>query len=62
MDWNLKPQVIEDRSFSIIAEEAGDHSWDNKHWSVIKRLVHTSADFDYVKNTVISPGAIEIGV
>jgi precorrin-8X/cobalt-precorrin-8 methylmutase len=60
--WNIPPQEIEDRSFAIIDKEAGDHSWDPKSWSIVRRLIHTSADFDYVKDTVISPGAVESGV
>lgn len=60
--WNLKPKLIEDKSFSIIAHEAGDHGWNRDQWTIIQRMVHTSADFDYVDNTVISPGAIETGV
>lgn len=62
VQWNLKPQLIEDRSFEIITEEAGPHQWNPAEWSVIRRMVHTSADFDYVKDTIISPGAIEAAV
>ncbi|MDR3155172.1 MAG: precorrin-8X methylmutase [Deltaproteobacteria bacterium] len=59
--WKLPPAEIEARSFGIIDEEAGPHSWDPARWSIVRRLVHTSADFDYVKDTVISPGAVEAG-
>lgn len=62
VQWNLKPQLIEERSFAIIAEEAGPHPWSPAQWSIIRRMVHTSADFDYVKNTLISPGALEAAV
>ncbi|MDR2946685.1 MAG: precorrin-8X methylmutase [Candidatus Adiutrix sp.] len=61
-DWNLQPKLIENKSFSIITAEAGPHPWDEKQWSVVQRLVHTSADFDYVSDTLFSPGAIEAGV
>ncbi len=60
--WNLQPKLIEDRSFSIIAQEAGTHPWKPEEWDVIKRMVHTSADFDYVRDTIFSPGALEAGV
>ena len=60
--WNLQPKVIEDQSFSIIASEAGPHDWNPREWTIIQRLVHTSADFEYVSKTVISPGAIEAGI
>ncbi|MDR1920979.1 MAG: precorrin-8X methylmutase [Candidatus Adiutrix sp.] len=62
IDWNMQPKVIEDRSFSLIAAEAGSHNWNKEEWTIIQRLVHTSADFDYVSDTIISPGAIEAGV
>jgi precorrin-8X/cobalt-precorrin-8 methylmutase len=61
-EWNLAPKIIEDRSFSIIANEAGNHNWRQDEWVIVQRLVHTSADFDYVNSTVISPGAIEAGI
>ena len=61
-EWNLKPENIEERSFSIITEEAGAHSWNPDAWSIVQRLIHTSADFEYVNNTIISPGAIEAGI
>ncbi|MDR2406014.1 MAG: precorrin-8X methylmutase [Deltaproteobacteria bacterium] len=60
--WKMAPQEIESRSFKIIDEEAGSHSWEPQAWTVVRRLIHTSADFDYVKDTVISPGAIESGI
>jgi precorrin-8X/cobalt-precorrin-8 methylmutase len=60
--WKIAPQEIEKRSFEIIDEEAGSHSWDPEAWSVVRRLIHTTADFDYVKDTIISPGAIDSGI
>lgn len=60
--WNLQPKLIEDRSFSIIASEAGNHDWNPREWMIIQRLVHTSADFDYVSHTIISPGALDAGI
>jgi precorrin-8X/cobalt-precorrin-8 methylmutase len=60
--WKLKPADIEAKSFAMIDREAGGHDWDPRSWQVVRRLVHTSADFDYVKDMVISPGAIDAGV
>lgn len=60
--WNLNPKHIEDKSFSIIANEAGAHGWNQDQWTVIQRLVHTSADFDYVDQTIISQKALQAGV
>lgn len=60
--WKLKPQEIEDRSFAIIDQETPGHNWDDAHWVVIRRMIHTSADFDYAKDTLISAGAVESGM
>ncbi len=62
MEWNLKPLDIETQSFATIKAEAGEHTWSPAEWTVIQRLVHTSADFDYVADTIISSGAIAAGV
>ncbi|MDR1487782.1 MAG: precorrin-8X methylmutase [Deltaproteobacteria bacterium] len=62
VDWKLNPADIEAKSFAIIDGQAGDHHWDSVSWTLIRRLVHTSADFDYVKDVVISPDAIKSGV
>ena len=61
-EWKLPPKTIEERSFAIIAAEAGAHPWTEDEWTIIQRLVHTSADFEYVGGTVISPGAISAGL
>ena len=57
-----KPMDIEKRSFEIITELLGDTPLAPETEPVIKRVIHTSADFDYVKNLVFSPGAVEIGL
>lgn len=62
VDWNLKPQAIEDRSMAIIDSEAPDHCWDAAAWSVVRRMVHTSADFDYVGGVRMHPQAMASGM
>lgn len=52
------PGDIEKRSFEIITQELGDRTFDPLEEPVIKRCIHTSADFDYVDNLVFSPGAV----
>jgi precorrin-8X/cobalt-precorrin-8 methylmutase len=61
-EWKLSPQAIEERSFAIIDAEAGPHKWNEAEWTIVRRLVHTSADFEYVSGTVISPGAVSAGL
>ena len=54
----MKPEEIESESFRIIDEEAGPHGWDEAEWQIVRRAVHTSADFEYVQSMVISEGAV----
>ena len=52
------PGDIEKRSFEIITQELGDRTFDPLEEPVIKRCIHTRADFDYADNLVFSPGAV----
>lgn len=54
----MKPEEIESESFRIIDDEAGTHGWDETEWQIVRRAVHTSADFEYVQSMVISEGAV----
>jgi len=58
----MRPEEIESTSFCIIDEEAGAHGWSDPEWQVVRRAVHTSADFDYVRSMVISDGAIDAAI
>ncbi len=58
----MKPQEIEDKSFKIIEEEAGEHGFNEQEWPVVRRMIHTSADFDYIKSIRFYPGAIKAGI
>lgn len=53
------PHDIEKRSFEIITEELGDVKLDPLQEPIIKRAIHTSADFDYLKNLYFSENAVE---
>lgn len=53
------PADIEKRSFEIISQEMGDVKLDPLEEPIVKRVIHTSADFDYLENLVFSPGAVE---
>lgn len=57
----IKPADIEKRSFEIITEELGDRTFPEGQAEVVKRVIHTSADFDYADNLIFSPGVIEQG-
>ena len=56
---NIKPMDIEKRSFEIITEILGDRKFPEEQESIIKRVIHTSADFDYTDNLKFSPDAVE---
>lgn len=53
------PQEIEKRSFEIITQELGDISLIPGTEPIVKRCIHTSADFDYAKNLVFSENVVE---
>ena len=56
---NVKPMDIEKRSFEIITEELGDKKLLPGTELIVKRCIHTSADFDYADNLCFSPDAVE---
>ncbi len=59
---NIKPMDIEKRSFEIITELLGDRKLDPQNELVIKRAIHTTADFDYADNLVFSENAVAKGL
>lgn len=59
---HVKPMDIERRSFEIITELLGDRRIPPENEPVVKRVIHTTADFDYADNLYFSPGAVERGV
>lgn len=58
----VAPAEIEARSMEIIASELGERDIPAPQLAVVKRCIHTSADFDYADNLVFSPHAVERGV
>lgn len=59
---NVLPEEIEKRSFEIIGEELGDIELDPVEEPVIKRVIHTTADFEYLKNLKFSEEAVLKGI
>lgn len=58
----VKPEEIEKRSMEIITGELNGRTWPEPQFSIVKRCIHTSADFDYADNLVFSDNAAQIGV
>ena len=54
----ILPQEIEKRSFEIITEELGDAKLDPLQTPVIKRVIHTTADFEYLDTLCFSENAV----
>lgn len=55
----IEPHNIEKRSFEIIQEEMGDIYLDEEIDPIVKRVIHTSADFDYLNNMCFSSNAVK---
>lgn len=59
---SMRPEAIEAESFRIIEAEAGCHDWPADQWPLVRRVIHTSADFEYLQSLVITPEAIPSAV
>ncbi len=61
---HVKPAEIEARSFEIISTELAEKgiALDPENELVVKRVIHTSADFEYADTLVFSPHATTLGI
>ena len=59
-----KGQSIEDASMKMIEDEIGSHNYNEKEWPIVRRIIHSTADFDFAdKNRLIfQKDAIESGM
>ncbi|MBL7001368.1 MAG: precorrin-8X methylmutase [Nitrosopumilus sp.] len=59
-----KGQSIEDSSMQMIEDEIGAHQYNEKEWPIVRRIIHSTADFDFAdKNKIIfHKDAIESGM
>ena len=48
-----KGQSIEDESMQIIENEIGPHSYNEQEWPIVRRVIHSTADFDFAKDNRI---------
>ena len=58
----VKPADIEARSMEIIRQELQGETWPEPEFSIVKRCIHTSADFEYADNLRFSEHAAMRGV
>ena len=57
-------QSIEDASMDIIEQEAGNHNYNTMEWPVVRRIIHSTADFDFTgaNRVIFHPDAIQSGM
>ena len=48
-----KGQAIEDESMQIIENEIGSHSYNEQEWPIVRRVIHSTADFDFARDNKI---------
>ena len=58
----MRPDEIERRSFEIIEEEAGTHRFSTDQWPIVRRIIHTTADFEYLQTLQFHPNAVSAGI
>jgi precorrin-8X/cobalt-precorrin-8 methylmutase len=63
MNWQPRlPKEIEAESFRRIEAQVGTHNLPPEVWAVVRRMIHTTADLDYLKTVRLHPHAIAAGV
>lgn len=55
---NVQPKDIETKSFEIITRELNGRTFENNTELIVKRCIHTSADFDYADNLCFSDDVV----
>ena len=58
----VKPEEIEAESFRMIDAEVGPHQFDDQQWPVVRRVIHTTADFSFAEATAFSFAAVPRGI
>jgi len=59
---SLFQHPILDQSFALIDEEIGHHDWPPLEYAILRRVIHSTADFEFTKRLHISPKAVERGI
>ena len=58
----MKPDEIERLSFQIIDQEAGGHHFTGQQWAIVRRMIHTTADFEFKEMVRFHPQAVSAGI
>lgn len=59
---NLTIHPIMEQSFAAIDREIGEHNLSQGEYAIVRRVIHTTADFEFKELIKFSPGAIEAGI
>jgi precorrin-8X/cobalt-precorrin-8 methylmutase len=63
MSWGPRaPEEIEAESFRRIEAQVRSHDFPPPVWMVVRRMIHTSADLDYLRSVRLHPRALAAGV
>ena len=59
-----KGQSIEDESMQIIENEIGSHSYNEHEWTIVRRIIHSTADFDFARDNkiIFQKNAVQSGL
>jgi precorrin-8X/cobalt-precorrin-8 methylmutase len=57
---NIAPMDIEKESFATITRELGEHQPPEELAPIVKRVIHTTADFEYADTLYFSPNVVEL--
>lgn len=59
----IKPYEIEERSFEIIDSEVPEpRPFEGAQWEIVRRMIHTSADFEMLSLVKFHPSAVDAGI
>ena len=59
-----KGQSIEDESMQIIENEIGSHPYNEQQWPIVRRIIHSTADFDFARDNkiIFQKNAVQSGL
>lgn len=58
----LSQHPILKKSFALIDAEIGEHAFKPAEYAILRRIIHSTADFDFVQHLSISVDALNCGI
>ena len=59
---SLPIHPIMQQSFAVIDREIGAHNFSPNEYAIVRRVIHSTADFEFKQLIEFSPHAIEAGI